>query len=275
MRNYAELFAGLATPKSVLEDEGDSNEHLLDPGDFSAILQFCDQQAARPPHRSSAIKQRDWLMFKHMLMVLYWTGTRLSEMLRMKWDQWLLDGTEAIVLLEGHSEEGPKEKRRLTSPEPLTNAMLAWRRIAQDRGWRTDSSAPVWGEQQPLCSKGTIEKAWRDVRTRLTTRPNVRGHRLHDFRHDAAVAWIRAGATVEDVRQALGHQDRDVTYRYTKFQAGTMAGAGARRAAMEATQCPDPLTAMLLTDETQAKELLRRLLGAHPKLSAALGPTDV
>lgn len=224
----------------------------------------------RPTPHSPALTQRDWVMFKYMLIVLYWTGARLSEMLRMKWDQWLLLEVEPVVLLEGHSELGPNHKRRLTSPPPLTLAMLEWKKIAEARGWRTDASAPAWGDEQPLLKKSTFSKAWNSVRTGLTARPNVRGHRIHDFRHDAAVGWIRAGASIEDVRQALGHKDRDVTYRYTKYQSGTMAEAGARRAAMEATRCADPLTAVMLTDGTRALQLLRLLVAKHPELASAI-----
>lgn len=270
MRRYAKWFVGLNEPDSVIENEGDSNEHLLEPGDFEACLAYCDEQAMRPTPHSPALTQRDWVMFKYMLIVLYWTGARLSEMLRMKWDQWLLLEVEPVVLLEGHSELGPNHKRRLTSPPPLTLAMLEWKKIAEARGWRTDASAPAWGDEQPLLKKSTFSKAWNSVRTGLTARPNVRGHRIHDFRHDAAVGWIRAGASIEDVRQALGHKDRDVTYRYTKYQSGTMAEAGARRAAMEATRCADPLTAVMLTDGTRALQLLRLLVAKHPELASAI-----
>lgn len=275
MRRYSKLFVGLTEPNSVIEDEGDSKEHLLEVGDFDAVVKYCDEQAARPAPRSPALSQRDWVMLKYMLIVLYWTGARLSEMQRMGWDQWLLFESEPVVLLEGHSELGPNHKRRLSSPVPLTLAMLEWKKIAESRGWRSDASAPVWGLKQPLLKKSTFSKAWNSVRTSLTTRPNIRGHRIHDFRHDAAVGWIRAGASIEDVRQALGHQERDVTYRYTKYQSGTMAEAGSRRAAMESTQCADPLTAVMLTDEKRALQLIRLLVAAHPDLRSALATHDL
>ena len=51
MRRYAKVFVGLNEPNSVIEDEGDSKEHLLEAGDFDAIKRGV-------VGRSSGVKQR-------------------------------------------------------------------------------------------------------------------------------------------------------------------------------------------------------------------------
>jgi integrase len=267
-RRYATQVAGLIDPEVVREAEGDVTEHLLGPGEFNLIIERCQKLAQLPPSTSAVIKDRDWVMFQFMLMVLYWTGCRLSEMLRMKWSQWRFGDAEPFVMLEGHSELGDKGMRRLSIPTPILDGMLAWRKHATSRGIPTHGSAQVF--HGPLVNKGTFQKAWKALREAMPDVPNVHQHRIHDFRHDAAVGWICAGASIEEVRKALGHKDRDVTYRYVKYQTGTMAEAGRRRAAMEMTNCSDPLLAGALVSESKAVEMLRRVIEAHPDLLARL-----
>lgn len=268
-RRFRKHFATLPAPEVISEAEGDETEHLLAQGEFKMILDRCDVLAQAPAPKQKIIAVRDWLMFKYILLVLYWTGARLSEVLRLKWRQFVLTDAEPYVILEGNAEQGDRAMRRLTIPIPLLEGIIAWRHLATSRGVSTNASANVF--YGPLTNIGTIEKAWSDLRKKkMKDVPNLEGHCLHAFRHDAAVGWIRAGASIEEVRTSLGHKVRDVTYRYVKYQPGTMATAGARRAAMETTNCADPLLADALVSERVATNVLDKVMAAHPDLAARL-----
>lgn len=268
-RRHPQHLGALRTPEFVHEAEGDFIERLLEHDEFEALLVYCDRRALDPAPRSSAIKVRDWEQMKVMLAVLYWTGARLSEMLRMCWRQWELDETAPYVHLEGHASEGDRAERKLDVPEPLRVLMREWRAVAEDRGHPVHRSARVW--RGALAGIKAFQKAWRDVRQDVgQEHENVRIHRLHDFRHDAAVAWIKAGASTEDVRVALGHKNRDATYRYIKYQRGLASDIAKRRAAMAATGCQDPMLAICLADIRYAEELVSKLIERHPTLAGRL-----
>lgn len=62
----------------------------------------------------------------------------------------------------------------------------------------------------PVTAPGRPARTRRDGTTK-PARPASRGVRLHDLRHSAAVAWLRAGVSVVQVSRWLGHAQPTIT----------------------------------------------------------------
>ncbi len=129
----------------------------------------------------------------HALIVLaLTTGGRQGEILGLTWREVDLDGQRVRFL---RTKNG--EPRSVPLPEP---ALVVLRKLAKVR--HMDRSV-FGGIKFPL-------QSWR----RVLRRAKIEDLRYHDLRHSYATALAEAGATLSELRHALGHKTLSQVLRY-------------------------------------------------------------
>ena len=126
------------------------------------------------------------VLFIYLLVL---TGARPDEIARAKWTD-IRDG--AIVLTE-HKTDGHMEERIIFLP-PQAVALLE--RLPRTSGTITGIKSPRW--------------LWEEVREAAGC-PDLR---LYDLRRTFASAALRAGYTLDQIGELLGHQSGTTTKRY-------------------------------------------------------------
>lgn len=133
-----------------------------------------------------------------LIALLAYTGVRISEAVNADVESLRRVHKHRVLHVTG---KGGKRRSPAIPPQawPPIEEYLAGRR-----------SGPLFLDRNG--ERFTRQGAWRLVR-RVGARVNIRVH-PHLFRHTAAVLMIRANATVEQVRDALGHEDIKTTSIY-------------------------------------------------------------
>jgi len=144
------------------------------------------------------------------MMILMYTGLRLSEMLSLEWTD--IDRGEVIVRGKGDKD------RRVAIPEGLQRAL---------------NDLPRKGVLVIPYGATYVKVQFR----RLGVRTGVKVH-AHKFRHTFADRFITQGGNVEDLAQILGHANINTTMTYLaahrqeraleaqrRFAAGVFSGA--------------------------------------------------
>jgi integrase len=136
-------------------------------------------------------------------ILAYWTGMRMGEVLRLRWDQ--MDLTEGLVRLEpGTTKSG---RGRLI---PLSAEVCAVLRQWKDQTSRRYPAAP-WvchyrGERLARIQK----KLWDKVCTRVGLNDKL----FHDLRRTAIRNMVRRGISERIAMEISGHRTRSVFDRY-------------------------------------------------------------
>ena len=152
----------------------------------------------------------DGLRNRAMVMVLFDTGVRESELLSMSWPDFD----------KGRSRVSGKTGTR---DVPLGMATLqAVERYV--RRWHI-TEAPVWrGKRGPLTRSGVLQ-----VARRLCREAGVPQKGVHAFRRAAAAAMKRNGMQESDILEVCGWKDITMLRRYTAEVADELAAAAHRK----------------------------------------------
>lgn len=171
------------------------------------------------------------------LLLLYTTGIRRGELLRLIWKDF--DPDQATLLIQA----GKFHKSRIIPLSPsVATELLAYRTLRQKRQRTLDLTSPiVWNGYQSLEGKGYtgtgFASNWAALCNTLKIfTPKGRPPRIHDLRHSFAVnvllRWYQAG---EDVQVKLpllstymGHVSVVSTYYYLTFVESLRSEVSAR-----------------------------------------------
>ena len=143
-----------------------------------------------------------------VLGLLYGTGARRGELVRMDVDHWVPD--EGLVLLDGQKTGWP---RRVPVPELTGHCLAAYLEARETQlarlGVRDEPALFInrWGGRLKAEDLSLGVK-------RLARRADVKGLTVHWFRHTCASDLLEAGASVAEVREVLGHRTLSTTVRY-------------------------------------------------------------
>jgi site-specific recombinase XerD len=156
------------------------------------------------PDRTTWSGRRDAVMFA----VMYNTGARVSEIIRLRVADVLIDRAHAVHL------HGKGRKERVIPLWPST--------LAQVRTWLEQinqrAEAPVFPNRtgRPLSRSG-IEDRLRGAITKASSRcPSLQGRAIspHTVRHTTATHLLESGVDITVISMWLGHEDTATTHQY-------------------------------------------------------------
>ena len=137
------------------------------------------------------------------------TRMRKSEILGLEWER--VDVSTARITL-------PRTESGKPRGVPIGRAVY---------------EAPIALEPDPARRRGRLFPSGNDrrgsqIRTAFDaalTRAGIGGFRFHDLRHTAASHLVMRGASLQDVKEVLGHSDLRMTLRYAHLSPAHLRGA--------------------------------------------------
>ena len=161
------------------------------------------EEVARLIDASTSLFQR------MLLMVLYGTGMRRSELARVKIAH--IDSQRMIIhVVDG---KGHKDRDLPLSPTLLENLRVYWRRL-KPRTYLFPSRLHR-DHEQPISDK-TVWVACTEAAKKCGLRKAVSPHLV---RHAWATHLLEAGTDLRTIQLLLGHEDLEVTARYLHLSA--------------------------------------------------------
>jgi integrase len=144
------------------------------------------------------------------------TGMRAGELIALQWSD--IDWNGRFILVQRNIVRGvvtsPKshQRRRVDLSVQLAEALVAWRRTLQARWLKKGEDLPEWVFPSRT-GTAVEERNVRHVFTRMLTKAEFHGRRIHDLRHTFASLLLQAGAPITYVSKQLGHVDASITLR--------------------------------------------------------------
>ena len=147
---------------------------------------------------------RDRTMFLLMLRC----GLRVSEVSSLAWSA--LDFAQGTVRID-HSK-GQVDRVVYLAPD-ITKALQQWQRL--------QGTAPRYVFPSRVTRKGGLPLSARQIQNCMTRYLKLAGiskpYSPHSLRHTFATQLLNAGASLEVVKELMGHRSLDVTLRYTQL----------------------------------------------------------
>jgi integrase/recombinase XerD len=172
------------------------------------VLGYLSRDEIRPlldaPDRTTWSGQRDATLFA----VLYNTGARVSEMIRLRVADVLVDRTHAVHL------HGKGRKERVIPLWKSTVAQLrTWFEYIDQR-----PEAPVFPNRAgKSMSRSGVEQRLRVTIAKASLQcPSLREHAIspHTVRHATATHLLQSGVDITVIAMWLGHEDTATTHQY-------------------------------------------------------------
>src|SRR6185437_11469931 len=149
------------------------------------------------------------LFQRTLLMVLYGTGMRRSELVRVKIDH--IDSQRMIIhVIDG---KGHKDRDLPLSPTLLENLRVYWRWL-KPRTYLFPSRMHR-DHEQPVSDK-IVWHAFTEAARKAGIRKRVSPHLV---RHAFATHLLEAGTDLRTIQMLLGHEDLEVTAKYLHLSA--------------------------------------------------------
>jgi len=147
---------------------------------------------------------RDRTMFLLMLRC----GLRVSEVSGLAW--LALDFTQGTVRID-HSK-GQVDRVVYLAPD-VAKALRQWQRL--------QTAAAPYVFPSRMTRKGGLPLTARQIQHRMTHYLRLAGiakaYSPHSLRHTFATQLLNAGASLEVVKELMGHRSLDITLRYTQL----------------------------------------------------------
>ena len=211
VRHHGQLLkrcTSLATRWSVIDNNpladlrlqpvNDAREYFLSPEELQRLLRVLDADDARVPCLAAK--------------ALLFTGCRVGEMLKCRWQDLNLDSNApTLKVLQENSKNG---RSRYV---PLSEAAL-----------KVINALPSKGKSEYLFTNSrngerlqSIDKVWQ----RLRKEAGLPQLRLHDLRHNFASMLVNSGESLYTVQRILGHQSPDQSTRYAHLSGTALNDA--------------------------------------------------
>ncbi len=157
------------------------------------------------PGEVDAISEAIQIPYDDVVLILYGTGMRVSELLNLTWEQVSLP--RKLITVTGR--EGYETKTGEVWAIPMVDDVHAIMRAWHKR--RAGDYVIHLGDGRPLKYRAFYTK-WVEAAPA--------GARIHDLRHSFASRLIEAGADMSAVQALLGHTDITTTQKYRHLSPG-------------------------------------------------------
>ncbi len=137
------------------------------------------------------------------------TGMRKGEILGLEWER--IDLSSARITLDRTKSGRP---RGVPINRAVYEALIA---LEPDASRRTG-----------LLFRKRDARAWGQIRTAFETalaKAGIKDFRFHDLRHTAASHLVMRGASLQEVKEILGHADLSMTLRYAHLSPAHLRSA--------------------------------------------------
>lgn len=193
LRSALVFALGNKAPQIWRPSKPDSSVKVLSQGEARSLIDHCSA-----PHVRLAV------------VLLLGTAARVGAVLDLTWDR--VDFDRGIINLR-LPDSATRKGRAIVPMNPMTRAALS-------------AAAPAALSDFVVEHAGGPVKSIRKGVTNAMDRAGIRGVRIHDLRHTAAVTMLGEGVPIEQVGQILGHSNLATTYRiYGRFQPDHMQDA--------------------------------------------------
>lgn len=213
------------------EKRGEKREVMLNPKQMATLLAAIDEEEKKRPKRAGAKKKRRTDPFScGAIRMVFWTGWRIGEVLRLRWENVDLERGVAKLL---RTKTAREEYRQI--PVEALELLEGLPRLA--------GSPWVFPGRDPKKHLTTVRRPWARIRKRagLHELDGLGALRLHDLRHNV-VSWdVSRGVPLEIAGKNVGHRSRRSTETYAHFAPDALkqavdARANAMREAVEAAE---------------------------------------
>lgn len=189
------------------------------------------------------IGQRDHVL----LLLLYNTGARVSEITGVKAGEVVLDDGSACVHLHGKG----RKQRSVPLWRSSVRAIRTWLR----RNPQLDADSPLLPNRsgQPMSRWNVIERLDRAVQVAAQTYPDLAKRQIspHTIRRSTAMHLLQAGVDISVIALWLGHESPATTHQYVEADLAMKERALARlhepEAKLRRYRAPDSLITFLRT----------------------------
>jgi integrase/recombinase XerD len=150
----------------------------------------------------------DALRDRTMFLLMLRCGLRVGEVSRLLWSA--LDLAQGTVRIE--NSKGHVDRVVYLAPD-VAKALRQWHRL--------QAAEARYVFPSRLTRKGGMPLSARQIRNRMTCYLKLAGitkaYSPHSLRHTFATQLLNAGASLEVVKELMGHRSLDVTLRYTQL----------------------------------------------------------
>lgn len=144
----------------------------------------------------AAARGSKWDRLSLFVLLALTTGARRGELEGLRWRDVDLERGEALV---ARSKNGDAKTLPLTPPV-----------VAELRKFQAGADSLVFASKRRPAQVFNVVPVWK-----IALRDaSIRDFRIHDMRHDAASTLARAGASLLEIGDLLGHRQQQVTRRY-------------------------------------------------------------
>ena len=154
------------------------------------------------------------LKHRIVLEILYSSGLRLGEVIRIRWDD--IDFINGILRVNF----GKGNKDRLTKlGENVINHLLDYRESRQNK--QSEFVFDSLARPNTHITKKTVQK----ILENSCRKAEIGEHyHIHQLRHSYATHSLEAGVDIRKIQEALGHSSPKTTMIYTKVSKDTIKG---------------------------------------------------
>lgn len=179
----------------------DTTPRFLEPSDLEKVLLACQSDTAS--------RRRE----RAVVLLLARLGLRAGEVAELRLED--IDWTNGQILVRGKG----RRRERLPLPQEVGDAILAYLREDRPRLSTTHVFARVSAPFGPLTRASVTHVARGALRRAGVVGPT---NGAHLFRHSAATAMLRAGASLVGVGAVLRHRSPSTTAHYAKVDFGRL-----------------------------------------------------
>jgi site-specific recombinase XerD len=158
------------------------------------------------------------LLLKDIFTTAFYTGTRLSELLNMKWD-WI-DFPQNIISVKNSDEFKSKSKRERIIP--VHSKVLTILKSRFPIGKQKENNFVFYRYSGIKLNEDFISKQFK--KAVRVAKLNDKIH-FHSLRHSFASALVQRGVSLYAVKELLGHEDIKTTQIYSHLQKENLCSA--------------------------------------------------